>query len=147
MFNILTWSLSLWVSPIWENVEHQRHYTWCLFSSWQNWPLGKELPMTWPLTKCMVSGLYKQDIRKKECQTLIRQGKMVLKSFLPIKMACQLIQTFAKVGCSNIANESLGDCPGNWLCLSFTAYFGSCLIAYSSHMISLLRSSMWLKTR
>ncbi|CAO2621930.1 hypothetical protein LEMLEM_LOCUS17351, partial [Lemmus lemmus] len=42
-----------------------------LFSSWHSWPVGKELPMPQPLTKYMVSGLDKQDTRKriaKPCQ-------------------------------------------------------------------------------
>ena len=46
----------------WENVEHQRHSTWSLFSFWQNWPLGKELPIHQPLTS-MIS---RQDSRIQE---------------------------------------------------------------------------------
>ena len=111
---------------------------------WQNWPLGKELPMPQPLTKCLMSVQDKQDTRKRGCQTLSRKGKTVLKFFLPLKMA------LTKVGCFNIANKTLGDCPGSQLSLSFVPHFGSCLIVLSvssSKIIFLLGASMGLKTR
>ena len=123
--------------PIPEIVEHQRHSTWNLFS-WQNRPLGKELPIPQLLTNTRYPEMDNQN-----CQILPRQGKTVLKIFLPLKMVCQLFYTLAKVGCFNIANKILGDCPGSQLSLSFVAHFGSCLIAlpaYSSNIISLLRN-------
>ena len=69
---------------------------------------------------------------------------------MPLKMFCQLRQALAKVGCFNNVNETLGDCSGSKLSLSYTTCFGSCLIAlpdYSSNIISLLRPSMGLKIR
>ena len=92
-----------------------------------------------------------QNIRKwikQDCHILPRQGKIVLKSFLPLKMICQLCQALAKVGCFNAANVTLGVCPGSQLSLRFGTCSGSCLIAlpnYSDNIISRLRSSMGLK--
>ena len=78
---------SLLATPIYsqENVEHQRHST-RRFSTWQNWPLGKEMPIPQLLTEL-------QSIRKwikQDCHILPRQDKIVLKSSLPLKMVCQL---------------------------------------------------------
>ena len=88
--------------------------------------------------------------KKKDCQILSRQGNMVLKKFLPLKMVCQLLYALAKVGCFNIANETLGDCSGGQLSLSSTVHSGSCLTAlaaFSSNIISLLRPLMGLRIR
>ena len=87
--------------------------------------------------------------KTKDCQILPKQGKTVLKNSLPLKMVCQLCYALAKVGCSKVANETLGDFPDSHVSLSFIAHFGSLLIvllAYSSNIISLLGSSMGLKT-
>ena len=90
---------------------------------------------------------------KQDCQILPRHDKLVLENFLPLKMFCKLLYALAKVGCFNIAHETLGDCQGSQLSLLFIAHFGSCLIAlpvYSSNSISLISlfgSSMGLKTR
>ena len=77
---------SLLATPIYsrENVEHQRHSTWSL-SSWQNWPLGKEMILQLLTELQNISKWIKQD-----CHILPRKGKIVLKSFLPLKMVCQL---------------------------------------------------------
>ena len=86
-----TWLLLAALIYSWENIGYWKHSTWSLFSSWQNWILGKKLPMHQPLTKCMMSTQDKQDTRKKGCQTLPGQDKRVLKVFLPLKMVCHLL--------------------------------------------------------
>ena len=65
-------------------------------------------------------------------------------------MACQLCQALANVGCVNIENETLGDCPGSQLSLPFVVHFGSFLLVLPgclSKIISLLRSLMELMIR
>ena len=143
-----------------------RHYC-----SWQNWCIPERMMSTedTPLGACFLlgkSGLWSKkcpclshwqnkypEMDKQDCQILPRHDKLVLENFLPLKMFCKLLYALAKVGCFNIAHETLGDCQGSQLSLLFIAHFGSCLIAlpvYSSNSISLISlfgSSMGLKTR
>ena len=42
--------------------------------------------------------------KRKDSQTLQKQGKMVFQNFLPLEMVCQLLQTLSKIGFPNIEN-------------------------------------------
>ena len=50
-----------------------------------------------------------------------RQGKIVLKIFLASENGPLVNLGLAKVGYFNVANDTLGDCSGSQLSLSYTA--------------------------
>ena len=135
--------------------------------SWQHRPIPERLLSTkdTPLGACLldktglwarncpylnywqIHGIWKWINRTvKSCQDRVRW----FWNLLPVKNNLSVILGLSQSWLLQCCKQVFGDCPGSQLSLWFVACFGSSLIAlpnYSGNIISLLGSSMGLKTR
>ena len=149
---LLIWDMIFFLTASiysWQNVKQQRLSTWSSFCPWENWFLDEELPLSSPLTKCIVSRLDKQVTSKKTAKHCQDRTRQFLKFSSPWKLFVSYSRTYSKF-MAPLLQWRLWVIAQVTGCLSFLVPYGNYLIAllvYSSNIISLLKILMGFKTR